>query len=100
MLVEALSQGFNKAAQVWSELFLIPQDIQRLFDGQDSVVADWLWGKGKQGEETLASLIEIRDLFTNIKDLGKLAYDGWKQLFDLMDASSGLSLLGDMLPCQ
>lgn len=97
-LVEALSQGFNKATQVWSELFLIPQDIQRLFDGQDSVVADWLWGKGKQGEETLASLIEIRDLFTNIKDLGKLAYDGWKQLFDLMDASSGLSLLGDMLP--
>lgn len=97
-LVEALSQGFNKATQVWSELFLIPQDLQRMFDGKDSVVADWLWGKGKQGEETLASLIEIHDLFTNIKDLGKLAYDGWKQLFDLMDASSGLNLLGDMLP--
>lgn len=97
-LVEALSQGFNKATQVWSELFLIPQDLQRLFDGQDSVIADWLWGKGKQGEETLAALIEIRNLFTNIKDLGKMAYDGWKQLFDLMDNSTGLSLLGDMLP--
>lgn len=97
-LVESLSQGFNKATQVWSELFLIPQDLQRMFDGKDSVVADWLWGKGKQGEETLAALIEIRNLFTNIKDLGKLAYDGWKQLFDLMDNSTGLNLLGDMLP--
>lgn len=97
-LVETLSRGFNQATQVWSELFLIPQDIQRMFDGKDSVVADWLWGKGKQGEDTLANMIEIRNLFTNIKDLGKLAYDGWKQLFDMMDGSNSLSLLGDMLP--
>lgn len=97
-LVETLSQGFNRATQVWSELFLIPQDIQRLFEGQDSVVADWLWGKGKKGEETLAALIEIRNLFTNIKDLGQLAFDGWKQLFDLTEQFSGFNVLGDILP--
>ena len=97
-LVEILSQGFNKATQLWSELFLIPQDLQRLFDGKDSVIADWLWGKGKDGEEILTKLIEVRDLFTNIKDLGKLAYDGWKQLFDMMDNSTSFNLLGDQLP--
>lgn len=97
-LVESLSRGFNKATQAWSELFLIPQDLQRLFDGKDSVIADWLWGKGQSGTETLANLIEVRDLFKNIKELGVMAYDGWKLIFDMMDNSPGLAKLSGLLP--
>lgn len=96
-LVGSLSRGFNKATQVWSDLFLIPQSLQRMFDGKDSVVADWLWGKGQNGTDTLANMLEIRDLFKNIKELGELSYTGWKQLFDLMSNNQGLQFFGKPL---
>ena len=96
-LVESLSRGFNSATQAWSELFLIPQDLQRMFDGKDSVIADWLWGKGKDGQETLAHMLEIKNMFTNIKDLGKLSYTGLKKLFDLMSENQGLQFFGKPL---
>lgn len=93
-MVESLAQSFNNATKYASYLLLIPQDFQRLMAGKDSVIADWLWGQGKQGEETLANMFEIRDVFKNIKDLGGLAYSGWKQLFELMANSDSQSYFG------
>jgi len=93
-MVESLAQSFNNATKYASYLLLIPQDFQRLMAGKDSVISDWLWGQGKQGEETLANMFEIRDVFKNIKDLGELSYGGWKQLFELMSENQGLQFFG------
>lgn len=89
-LVKSLAEGFNTATKFARDFLLIPQSISRMFEGKDSVVADWLFGQGEDGTKMLAFAYEMRDLMSNLNDLAHKAAEGWQMIFDVINNNSSI----------
>ena len=78
-MVERLAKGFNELSKYASFIVMLPQSIQRAFEGRDSWVADAI---GKQNVETAKALYEgMKELGTEITKILGTAVEGWKMIF-------------------
>lgn len=83
-LAEKLGKGFNEMSKHVSRILLLPQSIQRAFDGRDSWFADAV---GKDRVETLKSWYENqKEIFAEVGKLLDKVVEGWKLIFDLWGA--------------
>jgi hypothetical protein len=83
-LAEKLGKGFNEMSKYASRILLLPQSIQRAFDGRDSWFADAV---GKERVETLRSWYENqKEIFAEVGKLLDKVVEGWKLIFDLWGA--------------
>lgn len=80
-LAEKLGKGFNEMSKHVSRILLLPQSIQRAFDGRDSWFADAV---GKDRVETLKSWYENQKaIFAEVGKLLDKVVEGWKLIFEV-----------------
>ena len=92
-----IGEFFDKGTQFLRQAVLLPQSIGRMFDGRDSNFQKWLFGEGETGEKVMTMMFNIKDLFSGFADLGKLAFEGWSQLFGFLKEQGFIDTLLEKL---
>lgn len=89
-LVRALSQGFDALTEKVRVMLLIPQSFQRLLQGRDSFIADFI---GLDRAEEVRKLFGDLEVFgKNFSELTTTIGEGWKLIFQQMQQIDGLSV--------
>lgn len=89
-LVRALSQGFDTLTEKVRVMLLIPQSFQRLLQGRDSFIADFI---GLDRAEEVRKLFGDLEVFgKNFSELTATIGEGWKLIFQQMQQIDGLSI--------
>lgn len=89
-LVRALSQGFDALTEKVRVMLLIPQSFQRLLQGRDSFIADFI---GLDRAEEVRKLFGDLEVFgKNFSELTTTIGNGWKLIFGQMKEIDGLTI--------
>lgn len=86
-MVESLARGFDDVSKYVSFALLTVQDLQRFFQGRDSLLGDTFFPEEEDQKAAFAWMQSIKGLMSELETLGKNIYKGWEQLFALIETT-------------
>lgn len=96
-MVESLARGFDTASKYVSGLILSVQSLQRFFQGRDSYLGDKLFPTEESQAKAFEAFSKLKSVMEEMDKLSSNIYNGWNNLFQLIDNSTVLSKLNDTL---
>lgn len=96
-MVESLAKGFDQASKYVSYLLLSVQSLQRFFQGRDSYLGEKLFPTEESQAKAFEAFSKLKSLMEEMDKLSSNIYNGWNNLFQLIDGSSVLNKLNDTL---
>jgi len=96
-MVESLARGFDTASKYVSGLILSVQSLQRFFQGRDSFLGDKLFPTEESQAKAFEAFSKLKSVMEEMDKLSSNIYNGWNNLFQLIDNSTVLSKLNDTL---
>lgn len=86
--VKSMARGFDEISKVVEVALLLPQSVQRMFEGRDSWVKDKLIKDGGVKEDTLDKFIEVpKKYLESLKELWNSAWESLKKLFEKISST-------------
>lgn len=95
-LVKSLASGFNEITKSARDLLLIPQSFSRMLQGKDSLIADKFFPSAEDRAIAIAWMESFKTATSELSDFTSMVYQGWKDIFSLLEASTVLQKLTAM----
>lgn len=93
-LVKGLAGAFDEVTKYAAVALLTFQDIQRFFQGRDSLIGDTLFPDKESQEAAFTFMERFKGFWSEIKTLIGSIVDGWKMLFSAINWGSLLQGAG------
>jgi tape measure domain-containing protein len=85
---------FGKLVLVATALSMVFDDLSRWSNGEDSLFKDLFESLDPATQESFSKLAEsMKALVNNLIEVGKMSFDGWKQLFGWFSDSGGADIV-------
>ena len=85
---------FGKFALVATAVLMVLDDLSRWAKGNDSLFKDLFEGLDPSTQDALTKLSEsMKGLITNLGEVAKISFQGWKELFGWFSESGGAELV-------